>query len=43
MKSLYFSYNGIIYLIFCDALFRFKENKYVKMADNSFKFTSYNI
>lgn len=29
-KSLYFSYNGIIYLIFCDALFRFKENKYVK-------------
>lgn len=29
MKSLYFSYNGIIYLIFCDALFRFKENKYV--------------
>lgn len=30
MKSLYFSYNGIIYLIFCDALFRFKENKYVK-------------
>ena len=25
MKSLYFSYNGIIYLIFCDALFRFKE------------------
>lgn len=30
MKSLYFSYNGIIYLIFCDALFRFKKNKYVK-------------
>jgi len=30
IKSLYFSYNGIIYLIFCDALFRFKENKYVK-------------
>lgn len=30
LKSLYFSYNGIIYLIFCDALFRFKENKYVK-------------
>lgn len=30
MKSLYFSYNGIIYLMFCDALFRFKENKYVK-------------
>lgn len=30
MKSLYFSYNGIIYLIFCDALFRFKENKCVK-------------
>lgn len=30
MKSLYFSYNGIIYLIFCDVLFRFKENKYVK-------------
>lgn len=30
MKSLYFSYNGIIYLIFCDALFRFKENKYIK-------------
>lgn len=30
MKSLYFSYSGIIYLIFCDALFRFKENKYVK-------------
>lgn len=30
MKSLYFSYNGIIYLIFCDALFRFKENKYLK-------------
>lgn len=30
MKSLYFSYNGIIYLIFCNALFRFKENKYVK-------------
>ena len=30
MKSLYFSYNGIIYLIFCDAFFRFKENKYVK-------------
>lgn len=30
MKSLYFSYNGIIYLILCDALFRFKENKYVK-------------
>ena len=30
MKSLYFSYNGIIYLIFCDALLRFKENKYVK-------------
>lgn len=30
MKSLYFSYNGITYLIFCDALFRFKENKYVK-------------
>lgn len=30
MKSLYFSYNGIIYFIFCDALFRFKENKYVK-------------
>ncbi|WP_329753682.1 sensor histidine kinase [Catenibacterium mitsuokai] len=30
MKSLYFSYNGIIYLIFCDALFRLKENKYVK-------------
>ena len=30
MKSLYFSYNGIIYLIFCDALFKFKENKYVK-------------
>lgn len=30
MKSLYFSYNGILYLIFCDALFRFKENKYVK-------------
>lgn len=30
MKSLYFSYNGIIYLIFCDALFRFKENEYVK-------------
>lgn len=30
MKSFYFSYNGIIYLIFCDALFRFKENKYVK-------------
>lgn len=30
MKSLYFSYNGIIYLIFSDALFRFKENKYVK-------------
>lgn len=30
MKSLYFSYNGIIYLIFCDALFRFKENKYVR-------------
>lgn len=29
MKSLYFSYHGIIYLIFCDALFRFKENKYV--------------
>lgn len=31
MKSLYFSYHGIIYLIFCDALFRFKENKYVKL------------
>lgn len=30
MKSFYFIYNGIIYLIFCDALFRFKENKYVK-------------
>lgn len=30
MKSLYFSYKGIIYLIFCDALFRFKENKYAK-------------
>lgn len=33
MKSLYFSYNGIIYLIFCDALFRFKVinmSKYVK-------------
>lgn len=30
MKSLYFSYNGIICLIFCDALFRFKEIKYVK-------------
>ena len=30
MKSLYFIYHGIIYLIFCDALFRFKENKYVK-------------
>lgn len=30
MKSLYFSYHGIIYLLFCDALFRFKENKYVK-------------
>lgn len=30
MKSLYFSYHGIIYLIFCDALFRFKENKHVK-------------
>lgn len=30
MKSLYFSYHGIIYLIFCDALLRFKENKYVK-------------
>lgn len=30
MKFLYFSYHGIIYLIFCDALFRFKENKYVK-------------
>ena len=30
MKSLYFSYNGIIYLIFSDAIFRFKENKYVK-------------
>lgn len=30
MKSLYFSYHGIIYLIFCDSLFRFKENKYVK-------------
>lgn len=30
MKSLYFSYNGIIYLVFCDALFRFKEYKYVK-------------
>lgn len=30
MKSLYFSYHGIIYLIFCEALFRFKENKYVK-------------
>lgn len=30
MKSLYFSYHGIIYLIVCDALFRFKENKYVK-------------
>lgn len=30
MKSLYFSYHGIIYLIFCDALFRFKENKYLK-------------
>lgn len=30
MKSLYFSYHGIIYLIFCDALFRFKESKYVK-------------
>ena len=30
MKSLYFSYHGIIYLIFCDALFRFKENKYIK-------------
>lgn len=30
MKSLYFSYHGIIYLIFCDALFRFKENKCVK-------------
>lgn len=30
MKSLYFSYHGIIYLIFCDTLFRFKENKYVK-------------
>lgn len=30
MKSLYFSYHGIIYLMFCDALFRFKENKYVK-------------
>ena len=30
MKSLYFSYHGIIYLIFCDGLFRFKENKYVK-------------
>lgn len=30
MKSLYFSYHGIIYLIFCDALFRLKENKYVK-------------
>lgn len=30
MKSLYFIYSGIIYLIFSDALFRFKENKYVK-------------
>lgn len=30
MKSLYFSYNAIIYLIFSDAVFRFKENKYVK-------------
>ncbi len=30
MKSFYFIYKGIIYLIFCDALFRFKENKYVK-------------
>ena len=30
MKSLYFIYNGPIYLIFCDVLFRFKENKYVK-------------
>lgn len=30
MKSFYFIYNGIIYLIICDALFRFKENKYVK-------------
>ena len=30
MKSLYFSYNGIIYLIFSDTIFRFKENKYVK-------------
>lgn len=30
MKSLYFSYNGIIYLIFCDAIFRFQNNKYIK-------------
>lgn len=30
MKSLYFIYSGIIYLIFSDTLFRFKENKYVK-------------
>lgn len=30
MKSLYFIYSGIIYLIFSDELFRFKENKYVK-------------
>lgn len=30
MKSLYFSYSGIIYLIFCDAVVRFKENKYIK-------------
>lgn len=30
MQSLYFSYTGIIYLIFSDIIYRFKDNKYVK-------------
>ena len=30
MQSLYFSYTGIIYMIFCDTIYRFKDNKYVK-------------
>ena len=30
MKSLYFCYTGIIYLIFSDAIVRFKENEYIK-------------
>lgn len=31
MKSFYFSYTGIIYIVFCDTIYRFKENKYVKL------------